>query len=295
VSAAEAPAGDTQSGVDGYSYVFDRDPDTIPDTVKDVEESATVISSGHLASGIWYFHLRTVDNAGNWSTAVHLGPFQIDHTKPSSLRIGRLAAFQRSVRFALTWSGLDAHSGIRIFDVRFREAPEGKPFGNWRTWNGRRTGPTAGAFTGTPGSTYCFAARAVDNTGNRSGWSRETCTALPIDDVGFEASEGWDRLAGGRFYEETVSRSTTAGATLTRARLSAKRISLLATAMPGGGTVEIYWNHRLLKRINLGADGIGYRELYTVATFPRLEVGTLEIRVVGSRQVQIDGVGVSRR
>jgi hypothetical protein len=44
---------------------------------KDIEEVRDITSSP-LSDGIWYFHIRSVDNAGNWSNAAaHLGPFYI--------------------------------------------------------------------------------------------------------------------------------------------------------------------------------------------------------------------------
>jgi Bacterial extracellular solute-binding proteins, family 5 Middle/Calx-beta domain/PASTA domain len=71
-------ASDDVSGVDGYSFVWDSSPATVPDTVKDGEESTVETTSQALAPGRWhYFHLRTRDNAGNWSRGVHAGPFVI--------------------------------------------------------------------------------------------------------------------------------------------------------------------------------------------------------------------------
>jgi PASTA domain-containing protein len=71
-------ASDDWSGVDGFSHLFDRSPTTVPDTVKEAEETATGTTSPPLANGSWYLHLRTIDNAGNWTSTVHLGPFLID-------------------------------------------------------------------------------------------------------------------------------------------------------------------------------------------------------------------------
>jgi hypothetical protein len=70
-------AADTQSGVDGFSYLWDRQPASLPDTVKEAEETATRTTSPTLANGRWFFHLRTRDNAGNWTATRHLGPFVI--------------------------------------------------------------------------------------------------------------------------------------------------------------------------------------------------------------------------
>jgi chitodextrinase len=77
-------ASDLRSGVHGYSYGWSQDAATAPDTTNDAEETATATTSPTLADGDWWFHLRTRDNAGNWSGPVHLGPFRIDTTVPAN-------------------------------------------------------------------------------------------------------------------------------------------------------------------------------------------------------------------
>jgi hypothetical protein len=69
-------ASDFGSGVDGFSYQWDSNPTGMPDAIKDAEEDATTITSQPLPRGAsYYFHLRTRDNAGNWSPGVHVGPY----------------------------------------------------------------------------------------------------------------------------------------------------------------------------------------------------------------------------
>jgi subtilisin family serine protease len=70
-------ATDTQSGVDGFSYVLDNAPATVPDAVKDAEENTDGTAFADRANGTYFFHLRTRDNAGNWTSAVHLGPLVV--------------------------------------------------------------------------------------------------------------------------------------------------------------------------------------------------------------------------
>ena len=70
-------AADSQSGVDGFSYQLDNQANSVPDTIKDAEENVGSIVSPPLPNGRWYFHLRTRDNAGNWTPASHIGPFVI--------------------------------------------------------------------------------------------------------------------------------------------------------------------------------------------------------------------------
>jgi hypothetical protein len=67
----------TTRAVDGFSFEWDRRPVTLPDTVKDAEETAGGTTSRSLGNGRWWFHLRSRDNAGNWTSTRHLGPFVI--------------------------------------------------------------------------------------------------------------------------------------------------------------------------------------------------------------------------
>ena len=71
-------ASDSTSDVDGFSIEWSQSDSTIPDNIdKELEENETTTTSEALSPGTWYFHLRTKDNAGNWTSTVHLGPFEI--------------------------------------------------------------------------------------------------------------------------------------------------------------------------------------------------------------------------
>lgn len=70
-------ATDALSGVDGFSFHWDTGPTSVPDTVKDAEETAVGTTSPSLPAGSHWFHLRTRDNAGHWTSTVHAGPFSI--------------------------------------------------------------------------------------------------------------------------------------------------------------------------------------------------------------------------
>jgi subtilisin family serine protease len=70
-------ATDTQSGVDGFSYSLDNVAARLPDTIKDAEETSSGVTFPELANGTYFFHLRTRDNEGNWTSTVHLGPLVV--------------------------------------------------------------------------------------------------------------------------------------------------------------------------------------------------------------------------
>jgi subtilisin family serine protease len=75
-------ASDFGSGVDGYSYQWDSSPAGMPDLVKDAEETLELLTTSLPRGATYYFHLRTRDNAGNWSAGIHLGPFVLTPAAP---------------------------------------------------------------------------------------------------------------------------------------------------------------------------------------------------------------------
>jgi len=76
------PGHEASSGVDGFSVVWDHNATGVPDTTKDQEQTWTGTTTT-LADGTWYYHLRTVDNAGNWTSTEDYGPITIDTLDPT--------------------------------------------------------------------------------------------------------------------------------------------------------------------------------------------------------------------
>jgi hypothetical protein len=120
-------ASDSGSGVDGYSYEWSQEASTTPDATKDAEETATGATSLPLGDGEWWFHLRTRDNAGNWSGAVHLGPLRIDATAPGNpmqLTPSHTPdGWSNDPTVDVTWSGAtDPHSGVDGFSYEWSQS-----------------------------------------------------------------------------------------------------------------------------------------------------------------------------
>ncbi|MEM4217584.1 MAG: hypothetical protein QXZ09_06145 [Candidatus Methanomethylicaceae archaeon] len=95
-------AADATSGVDGYGVAWDNSPTWACDRVLDYEETITTIESNPLPDGNWWFHLCTKDNAGNWTSTVHLGPFIIDTTAPNL--ITNFTATAGNQQCSLAWT-----------------------------------------------------------------------------------------------------------------------------------------------------------------------------------------------
>lgn len=67
------------NGIQGYSYTLDHNKDTVPG--EKIVTASTRCQFSQLKSGLWYFHLLAVDNAGNWSPASHI---RFELTAPAS-------------------------------------------------------------------------------------------------------------------------------------------------------------------------------------------------------------------
>ena len=149
------------SGIAGYSYQWNLNSTTNPNTVS--EGTNTTNTSGNRAtSQSIYFHLRAVDEAGNWSSATHYGPFWVEATNPTSSWTEPLDGEVLSGTVNLQADADDVGSGLKF--VLFRYQPSGGVFttviqdtsspysANWDT-----TGLTDGS--------YVLRARAEDNSG----------------------------------------------------------------------------------------------------------------------------------
>jgi len=77
VAIAISGATDAVSGVDGFEVAWDQNATWTPTHTKTHEETWSGDTFTATAEGDWYFHLATVDNAGNCTGTVHLGPFKI--------------------------------------------------------------------------------------------------------------------------------------------------------------------------------------------------------------------------
>ncbi|HRI05855.1 MAG TPA: DUF5011 domain-containing protein [Candidatus Dojkabacteria bacterium] len=113
-------ASDTLSGVAGYSVSFTSGATDTPDAVMDLNHDETVFTSSALSDGIWYFHIRTVDNVGNWTSTQHVGPFVVDVTSPT-VTITSPSTGDWVNDFTVTGTASDATSGIQDINVEFRK------------------------------------------------------------------------------------------------------------------------------------------------------------------------------
>ena len=77
----------TEQDVAAYSILWSQTAVELPNQEPDLPGEATGATSPPLASGSWYFHLRTQGHNGAWTSTVHRGPFIIvaDTVEPTAV------------------------------------------------------------------------------------------------------------------------------------------------------------------------------------------------------------------
>jgi hypothetical protein len=155
--------------------------------------------------------------------------------------------FQLAAEFPLEWTG----AGQR-HDVAYREADSSRGFSEERALL-IDTEASRALFVGEMGHTYCFRARAKDDTGRYSPYSPSACTAVPLGHQAFrpvnrddEPSKPWSETRGARDALGGRYRSTEHGAMLVSDfRIDpGLEVALLMARCPGCGRVQIYWGQR---------------------------------------------------
>jgi Tol biopolymer transport system component len=291
---------DDISGLDGYSWSWNTSPTTVPDATKDGEEGTTSAVSPSIEGLTVYFHIRTVDNAGNWSaTAEHAGPYKIDASGPVAT-IGTLAAVKMS-SFSVTWSATDSGVGsIQGYEVRYRKRTYNGSFGSYVTWVSAWSSSTSKTMSPTStdynnATVYCFAVRSRDTLAKTGSWSADKCTSLPRDDAYFvPQTSGWSAGSSSSYYRSTYVKSTTYQSKI-RAMIipGASVVSIVGTKCSTCGSIAVYVNNYYRGTFNMYAASTLYKQVFTLPVGPpyyySIDIVAL---TTGGKKVVIDGVAV---
>lgn len=191
------------------------------------------------------------------------------------------------------WAARPALSPVGSYDVSYRRGKWDGSVAPPVRWRSRTTDASA-SFRGTPGYGYVFSVVVRYADGRVSVRPGESGTTFPLDDRSLLRSPGWFAGTGPAYYHTTYLRTSTCGATLTKAGVVANLIVLVYTRCPTCGRVEVYLGSRRLKTVNLYASTVQNRYLLAVwADYEHAARGTLRIKVISSgKKVMIDGVGV---
>jgi hypothetical protein len=223
------------SGLDGYSVLWDTSPSSVPDKIKEVEETVSNLTSPILTDGSWYFHIRATDNAGNAASgAAHLGPFKIDTIVPQSTATSPAIAIGP---FTARWSGTDSDSGINHYRIEVQDGPGG----GWTAWLNNAIATSATYTTGVPGHTYSFRSVAVDAAGN----------------VEADAPADGDTHTLVAAYQVTGHVFNNRHQSIFNADVSADPAALIAAKTDGAGSYTLYFASTGTYNVTAGRGGFG--------------------------------------
>ncbi|KKQ93933.1 MAG: hypothetical protein UT66_C0007G0008 [candidate division CPR2 bacterium GW2011_GWC1_39_9] len=150
------------SGISGFSYVFDQNIGTVPNTSANTQSTGVDFSDKD--DGAWYLHIRAKGTNG-WSNTTHF-KVQIDTTNPTDLSIVVDPKGQLGKIPVISFNAVDAASGIDHYEVRMDQEAFVK---------------TASPYTPSKISSgeHTFTVRAYDKAGNMI----EDSTKLTVKEV----------------------------------------------------------------------------------------------------------------
>jgi hypothetical protein len=162
---------------DGYEYAIGTTEGatdlvgwTSAGTATHVTRSNLTLQDGHA----YYFSARAVTGADRGTPCSSDG-ITVDCNVPFS-SVDPLPAEVNTLVFTVSWTGGDATSGVKWYDV---QAKDGE--GDWTNWV-EQTTLNSSDFTGVDGHIYYFRSRALDNAGNSEAYppSADTYTTVNL-------------------------------------------------------------------------------------------------------------------
>jgi hypothetical protein len=242
-----------------------------------------------IPSGISTFYFRDTD--GLTTSEVQSLPFKVDTTAPLAMPSAPTFSVQQTASrsFTVSWSGIDAVSGVAVFDVDVRTGTTG-------AWTPLRasTAATSVVFTGSYGSTYYYRIRATDVAGNTSGWATSGGTTVPYDQSKAHFSSGWRTGPRKSAFMGSYKYSTRRNAYATFS-LSKGSLYLVTTMGPKFGKVAVYFRGHKVRVLDTYSPTMKYRQLRKIATFSGHGAGTVKLvnLATSSRpRIELDGFAV---
>lgn len=247
---------------------------------------------GTLAAGSHSVTVRASDPSG--ATAEKAWSWKVDATAPAAA-LAALPSATLTTSLPLAWSGTDTGgSAVARYDVRYRRASTASGLGSY-VYPSTLQATTARSvrLSVAAGYQYCVSVRARDVAGNVGAWGTERCTVVALDDRSLSASSGWSRGTSSAYVFGTWTRARTGKATLTRSKVSARRVGLVATTCSTCGSVDVWVGSTYAGRVSLVSSTTKVKQVKWLSTFSSTRSGTLTLRTVSSRTTYVDAVLVA--
>ena len=148
----------------------------------------------------------------------------------------------------------------------------------------RRLGSGTHTFTG-----------AAENEASVDATPARAVFTVPVNNTSLKHAKGFAKKRGSGHFLNTYSLAKRKGATLSRPAKNIKRVSLVVTKGKGYGTVKVFLNKLLLKKVSLASSRTHGKRIVEVATFGKPKLGTIRIVTTSRKPVVIEGLGIARR
>ena len=162
-----------------YRLVVGTNPDPVVAPLLDVPLGAGTTNYPYDLSVAYpdvYWRVFATNEIGSSDT---IGHFHIDQDAPGSSVDSFSPPVSYETAFLVSWNGSDAGSGLRWYDIQYRDG--GRPADTWVDWL-TNVSEVSAIFMGQAGHTYYFRSRALDNAGNLEGWlAGDGDTAVTVD------------------------------------------------------------------------------------------------------------------
>jgi hypothetical protein len=197
--------------------------------------------------------------------------------------------------FTVQWGAPGAPTGFVVQYARRVKKSGSWVDGAWNAWKSVSGTTHSAVFTGAPGNTYLFRAKANYAGGATSGFSKPVTAVVPYDERAGLVSfgPGWSGTSpSGRFLGTLTS---TGGTNRTMTVTTAVHaFSLIGDKCGACGKLKVYIDGSLKTTIDTHRAGTAVRKLLYKKTFTGTKSHTLTIKTVGNGTVAIDAVGVQR-
>lgn len=157
-------------------------------------------------------------------------------------------------------------------------------------------GSSSVSLSSLPERTHVFSVAARDGDGDMDTSPDTRTWTIPLDNSALTHSPGWSRHTEAGYYLGTYSQTTKRDEVLSSRVSELRQLALVATKGPGHGSVKVYLDSVLLKRVNLGSSALTKTQVLPIATFSSGQSGEVRIVVASSgKTVRVEGLGVATR
>jgi hypothetical protein len=237
------------------------------------------------------FYYVAVDQFGNESEIKSLA-VKYDGAAPVASLTAPAISTNVSVNryFTVGWGAVDtaASSALKRYEVEYTSA------------DGRFVYQTSSSSTrhyGTPGKTYSFRVRALDEAGNVGAWTALKKVVVPYNNSSFSFSRGWSTFKSSALYSGSSRYTRSKGAKATIRFKGGSAAYLITSTGPTRGRVKVYVDGKYVKTLSLYSKTIAHRKAIYLRGLKGTGYHTVTLVVAPTStrsRVDIDGIAIRR-